>query len=132
MPTGIAIATEEQQPETPGANTASQTGTEIVIENDSDLPPTYPHADLINCDFERTGLSVLHWRLLKGTLPPGMKLEDDGLLHGQAEHIGRISVYGGGDGWPASTGGAEGICASRALGIDAELENAGSGQREPD
>jgi hypothetical protein len=83
------VAMEEQQPETQGAN-AAQTGTEIVIENDSDLPDTSPHAPYQQRFRAHGTVGVQHWKLLKGTLPPGMKLEDDGLLHGQAEHSGEF------------------------------------------
>lgn len=33
---------------------------------------------------------MLHWRLEKGTLPPGMRLEDSGLLQGRAERVGEF------------------------------------------
>jgi hypothetical protein len=85
------VAMEEQQPEAAqGANAAAQTGTEIVIQNDSDLPDTYPHAPYQLRFRAHGGVGVLRWKLLNGTLPPGVKLEDDGLLHGQAEHSGEF------------------------------------------
>ena len=38
----------------------------------------------------------MHWRLEleKGTLPPGLKLEDDGLLHGSPDHTGDYQFTG--------------------------------------
>jgi len=43
---------------------------------------------------------VLHWRLERGALPQGIKLEDDGLLHGQPARTGEfqftVSVRDGG------------------------------------
>ena len=43
---------------------------------------------------------MLHWKLEKGALPPGIKFEDDGLLHGKAERAGEfqftVSVTDGG------------------------------------
>lgn len=62
----------------------------LVIENDSELPDTYPHAPY-EFRFRAHGrVSAPHWKLEKGALPPGMKLEDDGLLHGKAEHVGEF------------------------------------------
>jgi hypothetical protein len=72
----------------------------IVIENDSELPDTYPHAPYEMRFRGHGGVPVLHWRLEKGALPPGIKLEDEGLLHGQAERMGEfqftVSVRDGG------------------------------------
>lgn len=76
-------ATATQQPQ-------DQTESELVIQNDSPLPDTYPHA---NYEFQfhaRGGVPALHWRVEKGDLPPGMKLDDHGLLHGQPEHAGEF------------------------------------------
>jgi len=86
--------------ETQDAPATSQEDRGLVIENDSELPDTYPHAPY-EVRFRAHGrVSALHWRVEKGTLPPGMKLEDDGWLHGKAEHIGEfqftVSVTDGG------------------------------------
>jgi hypothetical protein len=75
-----------QQPEAQGA--PAQGGNGLVIENDSELPNTYPHGAYEVRFRAHGGVSVQHWRLQAGSLPPGMKLEDDGLLHGQAERTG--------------------------------------------
>jgi hypothetical protein len=81
---------------------------ELVIQNDSDLPDGYPHVAYEYRFRARGGVPVLHWKLVEhGTdghrlsaLPPGLKLEDDGLLHGQPEHAGEfrftVSVTDGG------------------------------------
>jgi hypothetical protein len=70
----------------------------LVIENNSELPDTYPHAAYEYRFLAHGGISALHWRLEKGALPPGIKLEDDGLLHGAAERMGEfqftVSVRG--------------------------------------
>jgi len=79
--------TEKQQTET---QAGPQGDTGPVIENDSELPDTYPHGPYELRFRAHGGISVLHWRLQKGSLPPGMKLEDDGLLHGQAERTGEF------------------------------------------
>ncbi|HYM77000.1 MAG TPA: putative Ig domain-containing protein [Candidatus Dormibacteraeota bacterium] len=62
----------------------------LVIQNDPDLPDTYPHASYELRFRARGGVPVLHWRVEKGGLPPGMKLDDDGLLHGQPERSGEF------------------------------------------
>jgi len=61
---------------------------DLVIENDSQLPETYPHAAYEFRFRARGGVPTLHWRLERGTIPPGLKLEDEGLLHGSPEHTG--------------------------------------------
>lgn len=79
---------------------APQAEPALVIENDAELPETYPHAPYEIRFRAHGGVPVLHWRLEKGTLPPGMKLEEEGLLHGQAERAGEfqftVSVTDGG------------------------------------
>src|ERR1035437_7736258 len=82
--------TEGQPPEAQGAAAAQQSESGLVIENDSELPDTYPHGSYELRFRAHGGVSVLHWRLQKGSLPPGMKLEDDGLLHGQEERSGEF------------------------------------------
>jgi hypothetical protein len=78
-------------------STAAQAGgqqgqeqSELIIENDSQLPDTYPHAAYELRFHARGGVPPLHWQVEKGTLPPGLKLEDDGLLHGTPEHTGEF------------------------------------------
>ncbi len=77
-----------------------QSASDLAILNDSPLPDTYPHADYEYRFHAHGGVPVLHWRLEKGTLPPGLKLEEDGLLHGQPVRAGEfeftISVRDGG------------------------------------
>jgi putative Ig domain-containing protein len=86
---GLAKA-GDQQTGTEGAPAVPEQGPGLVIENDSELPDTYPHA-LYELRFQaHGGISTLHWRLQKGSLPEGMKLEDNGLLHGQAERSGEF------------------------------------------
>src|SRR5689334_15525378 len=62
----------------------------LVIVNDSDLPDTYPRGRYELRLLARGGVPVLHWKVEKGALPPGIKLEDDGLLHGEAERTGEF------------------------------------------
>ena len=66
------------------------TDTDIVIQGDQQLPDTYPRAIYEYHFHARGGVPPHHWRLEKGALPPGIKLEDTGLLHGQAERTGEF------------------------------------------
>jgi hypothetical protein len=80
---------------------------QLTILNDSELPDGFPHA-AYEYRFHARGGTSLHWRVVRishtgtpaGTLPPGLKLEDDGLLHGQPERSGEfqftVAVDGGG------------------------------------
>jgi len=78
----------------------AQSESEIRIENDPELPETYPHASYELRFRARGGIPTLHWRVEKGALPPGLKLEDDGLLHGSPDRTGEfqftLSVRDGG------------------------------------
>lgn len=89
-----------QQPENPNSAPVPQDGPSLIIQNESDLPDTFPHASYELQFRAHGGVPVLHWRLEKGALPQGLRLEDDGLLHGQAERTGEfqftISVRDGG------------------------------------
>ena len=64
--------------------------TELAIENESQLRDTYPGERYEVSLTARGGTPVFHWRVEKGTLPPGIKLEDNGLLHGAAERTGEF------------------------------------------
>jgi hypothetical protein len=77
----------QDQPST--APAPPQTPSGLFIDTDSNLPDTFPHAPY-QFRFHARSQGSQHWRLLKGALPPGMKLEDDGFLHGQAERIGEF------------------------------------------
>ena len=96
---GIA-KNQGQQPETASSTAAPQDGPSLIIQNESDLPDTYPHATYEVQFRAHGGVPVLHWRLEKGALPQGLRIEDDGLLHGQPERTGEfqftISVRDGG------------------------------------
>jgi hypothetical protein len=67
----------------------------------TELPDTYPHGPYHVLFYPRGNyVPVLHWKLKSGALPPGIKLEDNGLLHGEAERAGEfqfvVSVKDGG------------------------------------
>lgn len=63
----------------------------LIIENEAELPDTYPGANYEVRFHARGGVPRLHWKLEKGALPQGIKLEDDGLLHGRPERIGEFN-----------------------------------------
>jgi len=71
-------------------NQAPPAGVEnpIVIKTDLALPETYPRG---NYEVRLTaigGVPPLRWQIEKGALPPGIRLEEDGLIHGAAERQG--------------------------------------------
>ena len=62
----------------------------LVIEP-AELPGTYPHGTyLVNFHARGNYVPVLHWSLASGTLPPGITLEDNGVLHGEAQRAGEF------------------------------------------
>ncbi len=73
----------------------------LVIEGDRELPEGYPRRHYEFRFHARNGVSVLHWKVEKGALPPGMKLDDTGLLLGEPERTGEfqftVSVTDGGN-----------------------------------
>jgi hypothetical protein len=81
-------------------------GPQLTILNDTELPDGYPHV-AYEYRFHARGGTSLHWRVGRnsqsgasaGVLPPGLKLEDDGLLHGQPDRAGEfqftVAVDGG-------------------------------------
>jgi hypothetical protein len=75
-------ASDNGQPEN------NQTG--LVIEP-AEMPVTYPHGPY-NSGFHARGnyVPVLHWSVEKGKLPPGMILEDNGALRGEAQRAGEF------------------------------------------
>jgi hypothetical protein len=62
----------------------------LTIQNDSQLPDTFPHVNYQVHLIASGGVQPLHWHLEKGALPPGIKLDDSGVLHGEAEHGGEF------------------------------------------
>jgi len=83
-----AHAEEDQTPDQ--SATEPQPENPLLIENDSQLRDTYPGERYELHFTARGGVPVLHWRMEKGALPPGMQLEDNGLLHGAAERTGEF------------------------------------------
>jgi Putative Ig domain len=67
-----------------------QAESELRIESDSQLPDTYLRGPYETRLHAVGGVPVLHWKVEKGALPPGISLESDGWLHGQAERAGEF------------------------------------------
>jgi len=82
------VTWEQAEGQQTTAPAQSQSG--LVIENDSDLPDTYPEANYELRFRARSHYGGLHWHLEKGALPPGLKLEEEGLLHGKPERTGEF------------------------------------------
>jgi hypothetical protein len=91
---GQAAAGQKTPPATPPAqnsaddNADSKTG--IIIEP-SELPVTYPHGPY-HIVFHARGnyVPTLHWTAGNGALPPGITLDDNGVLHGEAQRAGEF------------------------------------------
>jgi hypothetical protein len=62
-----------------------------LVIGPAELPQTYPHGRY-QVNFEARGnyVPVLHWQVESGALPPGIKLEDNGVLHGEAQRAGEF------------------------------------------
>jgi len=83
-------APETGTPETGTPEERPQEQSGLVIENESELPESHPHSPY-DFRFRAHGnISAMHWRVEKGALPRGMWLEENGWLHGQAEHVGEF------------------------------------------
>jgi hypothetical protein len=62
----------------------------LVIEPEG-LPVTYPHGPYqVNFHARGNYVPVLRWKVEKGALPPGMRLEENGELRGEAERAGEF------------------------------------------
>jgi len=62
----------------------------LVIEP-AELPGTYPHGTyLVYLQARGNYVPVLHWRVASGALPPGITLDDNGVLRGEAERAGEF------------------------------------------
>lgn len=82
-------AAAQAQTDPKAAPSPAQENRALIIENDSQLPDTYPHGQYnVRLHAQRGG--QLHWRVLRGALPPGIRLEDDGLLYGEPQRAGEF------------------------------------------
>jgi hypothetical protein len=70
--------------------TGRDSGGGLVIEPE-ELPGTYPHgAYQVKMHARGNYVPVLHWTVERGALPPGITLDDDGALHGEAQRAGEF------------------------------------------
>lgn len=81
--------------------TPTQAESGLIIEADRELPNAYAHRHYEFRFHAHNGVSVLHWKLEKGALPLGMRLDDTGLLLGEPDRTGEfqftVSVTDGGN-----------------------------------
>ena len=71
-------------------HSASPSDSGLVIEP-TELPGTYPRANYqVQLQGRGNYVPTLHWRLESGTLPPGIRLQEYGLLTGAAERTGEF------------------------------------------
>jgi len=79
----------------PAQASSSEKG--LVIHGDSEMPEGYLRRNYEYHFTARGAFNPLHWKIEKGSPPPGMRLEDNGLLHGQPLHSGEyqftVSTY---------------------------------------
>lgn len=84
---GMALAQDAAGQQAPADNPASSG---LVIEP-PDLPQTYPHGPYqVALHAHGNYVPVLHWSVVSGTLPPGMALQDNGTLQGEAQRAGEF------------------------------------------
>ena len=85
-----SVADNAAQDRTSQDKTSPDQDEGLVIEP-GELPATYPHGPYqVNFHARGKYVPVLRWRVESGALPPGIKLEDNGVLHGEAERAGEF------------------------------------------
>ena len=62
----------------------------LVIQTQPELPDAFPRMPYQYGFHARGGVPVLQWRVEKGSLPPGIKLDESGRLYGAPEHKGEF------------------------------------------
>jgi hypothetical protein len=81
-------AAPDQNSEQSQQNKAQGNG--LVIEP-AELPSTYPQGRYqVMLRAQGNYVPVLHWRVEKGALPPGITLDDNGVFHGEAQRAGEF------------------------------------------
>jgi hypothetical protein len=83
----------QSAPATPSQQTVADNADKnggMVIEP-AELPSTYPQGPYVVMLRARGNyVPVLRWRVMSGALPPGIKLDENGTLQGQAERAGEF------------------------------------------
>ena len=82
------VRAQADSPQT--SDTAQHDQSTLSVQNDSDLPDTSPAARYEVQLVALGGGAPYHWNLEGGTLPPGIKLIEHGVLSGAAEHAGEF------------------------------------------
>jgi hypothetical protein len=85
----LAIHATAQQPQSQSQSAEAQENP-LVIDNDSQLPDAFPRRSYMVHLTAHGGTAPLRWRIKKGTLPPGFKLDFGGMIHGEAERGGEF------------------------------------------
>ena len=67
-----------------------QSETELLIQNEAELPDAFPRMPYEYGFHARGGVPVLQWRVEKGALPPGMRLDENGQLYGAPQRKGEF------------------------------------------
>jgi|SRR5580704_433120 hypothetical protein len=69
----------------------SQEQDEGLVIEPGELPSTYPRGPYqVNFHARGNYVPTLHWKVEKGALPPGITLDDNGALRGEAERAGEF------------------------------------------
>jgi len=73
------------------AGAAKENKEDALVIEPAELPGTYPHGTY-QVIFHARGnyVPVLHWSVANGTLPPGITLDENGVLNGEAERAGEF------------------------------------------
>ncbi len=98
---GFGQAPAATDPSAPNPSAPGTSADEGLVIEPTELPTTYPKGRYqVNFQGRGNYVPVLHWRVQSGALPPGIRLEDNGVLHGEAERAGEfqfvVSVKDGG------------------------------------
>jgi hypothetical protein len=87
-PPSTAIETVPDKSRNQATTEKDQNG--IVIEP-AELPGTYPHGPYqVNLRARGNFVPVLQWGVEKGALPPGITLDENGMLRGEAQRAGEF------------------------------------------
>jgi hypothetical protein len=86
-----ATVSEETAAEKAAADKASSDTDDGLVIWPAELPTTYPHG-VYQVIFQARGhyVPVLHWSVASGALPPGITLDDNGMLRGEAQRAGEF------------------------------------------
>ncbi len=80
-------AGQQRPSQDPAASQKSEENA-LVIETDPNLPDAFPRRNYQIRFNAHGGIGPLRWQREAGALPPGLKLEPYGVLHGEPEHGG--------------------------------------------